>query len=136
LEGAAHGLQPDVTGCGPGGHVTELTFDTYIRRRARQLEVGPCWTRDPTLDVAAPRDLDRAPPELVLLLDPHDVASGALVHRDLDLLDRVTATATESHDLDGRPRLVGRRDHDASTRELDLEGDTPGSVERVHRRPP
>src|SRR5262249_45377239 len=58
----------------------------------------------------------------------------ALVHRDLDVLDRVMATPTERHDVDSRLRQVGGRDYDATTRELDLEGDAPGSVEGGHRR--
>jgi hypothetical protein len=61
------------------------------------------------------------------------MAPSALLHRDLDLVDRVLAPTTESDDVHGRLRLVGRRDHDPATRELDLEGDAPGSVKRRHR---
>ena len=103
---------------------------------ARELEVGARRARDAALEVAAPRDLDRAPAEPSFCSIRISWRPRLLVHRDLDLVECVLARRPTSHDLDGRPRLVGRRDHDASTRELDLEGDAPGSLEGLHRSVP
>src|SRR5262245_27576280 len=62
------------------------------------------------------------------------MSPATLIVRDLDLVERIGVTTAERHELDSRLRLVGRRDHDASTRELETEGDAPGSVEDLHAR--
>jgi hypothetical protein len=62
------------------------------------------------------------------------MAAEPLLHRDFDHVDCLLATSADCDDLDGRTRLVGRRDQDATTRELQLEGDAPGRFEDVHRR--
>jgi hypothetical protein len=69
------------------------------------------------------------------MLDLHDVTTEALVHRDLDVVHCLLTTAADSDNLDGRARLVGRRDQDATTRELHVEGDAPGRFEGMHREP-
>jgi hypothetical protein len=62
----------------------------------------------------------------------NDAAAEALLHLDLDFVSGLLATPADGDDLDGRARFVGRRDQNAPTRELQLEGDAPGSVEDVH----
>jgi hypothetical protein len=91
----------------------------------------PCTVS--SLDVAAPGDLDRAPAEPVLLFDANDVAALVLVGADRHVVYRVGAATVDRYELDGRTWLVYRRDHDASTRQLDLEGDAPGRFEYGHR---
>jgi hypothetical protein len=61
------------------------------------------------------------------------MATEALLHRHLDLVDGVLAPAADRDHFDRGARLVGCRDQDATTRELDLEGDAPGRFEGVHR---
>ena len=132
LQLPAHRLEPDVTGRGANGHLAELAFHAKVGRPARELEVGSRRTDDATLEASTPGDLDRTPAEAIPLLDLHDVTTQAVVQRDLDLVDGVLAPSTDRDDLDGRAGLVGRRDQDATTRELDLEGDAPGRFEDVH----
>ena len=133
LELAEDRLEPGVARCRADRHLAELAVCTKVGRPSRELEVRAGRTGDPALEVASPRDLDRAPAEAILLLHLDDVAAEALFHRDFDLVDGVLASTADRDDLDGRVRLVGRRDQDATTRELDLEGDAPGRFEDVHR---
>src|SRR5262249_34849230 len=133
LELTEHRVQPDVARGRLHGHLAERAGRLQVGGPAREVEIRARRAGDPTLEVAAPRDLDRTPAKPVLLLDPDEVATAPLIHRHLDLVDGVLTTATEGDDLDCGARLVGGRHDHTTTREPDLEGDARGSLEDVHR---
>jgi hypothetical protein len=66
------------------------------------------------------------------LLDANDVAAVMLVGRDGYVIDRIGAATAEPYELDARAWLIGGRDHDATARKLDLEGNAPRSFEDGH----
>ena len=115
----AYRLEADVTRRRAHGDLAELPVDLDVGRAAREVEARTGGARDPALEVAAPRDLDRPPAEAVLLLDPDEMLAAALVHDHVDLVTGILAATVD--DLHGRPRFVGRGHHHATARKPHLQ---------------